>query len=138
MVKPETMRRVAIAALAALLVGGGVIVASAASLGGVTSEQFGADVGVVAACDNDGVTVDYTNTYVAAAQEYIVEEVVVGGVEFPGCSGLEMKLTLTTAADVVLWVGTANVTGATVTLDVPTASEIASKDVGKVAILIAG
>jgi hypothetical protein len=137
MVKPETMRRVAIAALAALLVGGGVIVASAASLGGVTSEQFGADVGVVAACDSDGVDVEYTNTYDADAQEYIVEAVLVKDVAL-GCTNLELKLTLIDAADVSLWIGTATVLGGTVTLDVPTASAIGSADIHKVAILIAG
>jgi hypothetical protein len=138
MVKPETMRRVAIAALAALLVGGGVIVASAASLGGVTSDQFGADVGLVAACDSNGVTVEYTNTYDAVAQQYIVEEVQVKGVEFPGCPGLDLKLTLVDGANATLWVGTESVTGATVVLDVPTGDAIASEDVNKVAILIAG
>jgi hypothetical protein len=137
MVKPETMRRVAIAALAALLVGGGVIVASAASLGGVTSEQFGADVGVVAACDSDGVDVEYTNTYDADAQEYIVEAVLVKDVAL-GCTNLELKLTLIDAAEVSLWIGTATVLGGTVTLDVPTASAIGSADIHKVAILIAG
>jgi hypothetical protein len=137
MVKPETMRRVAIAALAALLVGGGVIVASAASLGGVRSDQFGADAAVVAACDSDGVDVEYTNTYAAAAQEYIVEEVQVKDVA-TGCLGLELKLTLIDSANATLWVGTASVTASTVVLDVPTASAIGSADVGKVAILIAG
>jgi|688.fasta_scaffold183170_2 hypothetical protein len=137
MVKPETMRRVAIAALAALLVGGGVIVASAASLGGVRSDQFGADAAVVAACDSDGVDVEYTNTYDADAQEYIVEAVLVKDVAL-GCTNLELKLTLIDAADVSLWIGTATVLGGTVTLDVPTASAIGSADIHKVAILIAG
>jgi hypothetical protein len=137
MVKPETMRRVAIAALAALLVGGGVIVASAASLGGVTSEQFGADVGLVAACDSNGVTVEYTNTYDAAAQQYIVEEVQVKDVDL-GCTNLDLKLTLVDAADATLWIGTEQVTSGTVVLDVPTLDAIASEDVNKVAILIAG
>lgn len=131
------MRRVALAALAALLVGGGVIVASAASLGGIDSDQFGADAAVVAACDNDGVDVEYTNTYDAVAQEYIVEEVVVKDVAL-GCTGLELKLTLIDAVNASLWIGTTNVTGGTVTLDVPTASAIGSADVHKVAILIAG
>lgn len=137
MVKPETMRRVAIAALAALLVGGGVIVASAASLGGVRSDQFGADAAVVAACDSDGVDVEYTNTYDADAQEYIVEAVLVKDVAL-GCTNRELKLTLIDAADVSLWIGTATVLGGTVTLDVPTASAIGSADIHKVAILIAG
>jgi hypothetical protein len=131
------MRRVAIAALAALLVGGGVIVASAASLGGVRSDQFGADAAVVAACDSDGVDVEYTNTYDADAQEYIVEAVLVKDVAL-GCTNLELKLTLIDAADVSLWIGTATVLGGTVTLDVPTASAIGSADIHKVAILIAG
>lgn len=137
MVKPETMRRVALAALAALLVGGGVIVASAATLGGVRSEQFGADAAVVAACDTNGVDVEYTNTYVAAAQEYIVEEVQVKDVAV-GCTGLELRITLINSANATLWVGTASVTATTVVLDVPTASAVSSAAVSKVAILIAG
>lgn len=137
MVKPEMMRRVALAALAALLVGGGVIVASAASLGGVRSEQFGADAAIVAACDDNGVDVDYTNTYAAAAQEYIVEEVQIRDVA-SGCTGLEVKLTLINSANATLWIGTATVTASTVVLDVPTASAVSSAAVSKVAILIAG
>ena len=129
------MRRVAIAALAALLVGGGVIVASAASLGGISSEQFGADVGVVASCDTDGVDVEYTNTYDAVAQQYIVEEVIVKDVAL-GCTGLDLELTLVNAANAAIWIGSSNVTGGTVTLDVPTASAIASIDVHRVAIII--
>ena len=45
------------AAVAAL----GLATASAASLGGITSSSYGADVGVGSSCDTDGVTVAFTN-----------------------------------------------------------------------------
>lgn len=136
-VSAQNVRRAVIAVLAAVLAGGGVLVASAATLGGIDTDQFGADAAVVAACDDNGVDVEYTNTYDATAQEYIVEEVIVKDLA-TGCLGLEMKLTLIDAVDLTLWIGTVAVTGASVTIDVPTTPAVGSADVHKVAILIAG
>lgn len=56
--------------LAALILGVlafSLVVASAASLGGITTADLGADASVVASCDTDGVVVDYTVSYVPGA-----------------------------------------------------------------------
>lgn len=43
-----------------------IVVAAAASLGGITSSDMGADDKVVASCDTDGVTSSYTTEYASA------------------------------------------------------------------------
>ena len=56
---------------AGLAVTGGVF-ASAASLGGVESANLGSSATVVASCDTDGVTVDYSTAYDSASGTYLV------------------------------------------------------------------
>jgi hypothetical protein len=59
----------------------GIVGVSAASLGGVTSDELGAQGGVVAACDEDGVTVSYSNVSYNQARGYArVTDVTLGGV----------------------------------------------------------
>jgi hypothetical protein len=71
----------------------GVVGASAASLGGITSNSLGADTAVVGSCDTDGVTLAYTNSYDATLGRYQTTSVNVTGIAV-GCAGKTLSLTL--------------------------------------------
>ncbi|GAA3215743.1 hypothetical protein [Microbacterium terregens] len=111
----------------ALAIGAGVlafaaVVASAASLGTVTSDNLGAGTTVVASCDTvGGVNVSYTTVYDATASQYKVSSVTLSGVD-AACNGQAVKISLYGAAGAEL--GTASgaaVTGAnTFTVVAPT------------------
>ena len=60
----------------------------AASLGGLTARNLGADGAVVAACDTNGFSVSYTTSGAN------VTAVVVSGIADPGCEGGLLSLTL--------------------------------------------
>lgn len=79
-----------------------LIAGAAASLGGITSGDLGADDAVVASCDTNGVTTSYTSAYSATgAAGYKVDDVTVGGIS-DNCDGQTMTVTLTGAADAEL------------------------------------
>ncbi len=79
-----------------------LVVGAAASLGGITSTNLGADDSVVASCDTDGVTTAYTNTYnTTGTAGFKVDDVTVGGVN-DACDGDSMTVTLTGAANASL------------------------------------
>lgn len=79
-----------------------LVVGMAASLGGLTSTNLGADDSVVASCDTNGVTTSYTSVYNATATAgFKVDDVTVGGIN-DACDGDEMTITLTGAAGVSL------------------------------------
>ena len=92
----------------------GVATASAATLGGLTSRNVGANDSVVAACDTDGVTVAYTVAYSATSGNgrYTVSGVTVSGIN-TACVTQTLSITLRGAAGVALGAGTVTVTGAT-------------------------
>ncbi len=48
----------------------GILTASAASLGGLTSSSLGADQTIIASCDTNGIALTYTNVYVPASNTY--------------------------------------------------------------------
>ena len=73
-IKSKSMRKKSVAVLAGLAIAGAVG-ASAASLGGLNSDNLGADTGEVASCDTDGIDVGYTTEYNATAAEYIVTSI---------------------------------------------------------------
>ena len=89
---PRSRRRMAIAILAGLATLG-ITQASAASLGGITSTSYGADVGVVASCDTDGVSLSFTNSYDATLGRYQTTTVNIGGIA-AACSGKALSITL--------------------------------------------
>jgi hypothetical protein len=91
------MMRRTIYALSAAVVVSGTVFAMAASLGGITSDNLGADSSAVATCDSDGVTTSYTTAYDATDGRYEVTEVTVGGVN-NACDGKTIAVTLTNAA----------------------------------------
>lgn len=67
--------------------------AFAATLGGITSKNLGADTQVVAACDTDGVAVAFNTAYTPANDRYEVTSVDVSGIA-AGCAGQTIKVTL--------------------------------------------
>lgn len=77
-----------------------IVVGAAASLGGLTSTNLGADDNVVASCDTDGITSAYTTLYNtavtpgAAFAGYKVNDVTIAGVA-AACTGQAMSVTLT-------------------------------------------
>lgn len=79
-----------------------IVVASAASLGGLTSDNLGADDAVVASCDTDGVTSSYTSVYNTTGTDgFKVDDVTIGAIN-DACDGDDMTVTLTGAAGVSL------------------------------------
>ncbi len=86
-------RRRIVAAIIAGAATLGVVGASAASLGGITSNSLGADTAVVGSCDTDGVTLAYTNAYDATLGRYQTTSVNVTGIN-AACAGKTLSLTL--------------------------------------------
>jgi hypothetical protein len=90
------MKRTTIAIIAGLLVFGGVL-ASASSLGGVTSKALGSSTSVVGSCDTDGVNLAYTTAFDAATGTYRVSAVVISGIA-AACSGQNIAVSLKNTA----------------------------------------
>jgi hypothetical protein len=90
---PKRSLKPRVLALAAGLATFSVIGAFAATLGGVASDDLGADTSVVAACDTDGVGVDYTVTYDTTDDRYEVASVDVTGID-AACAGQTISVTL--------------------------------------------
>ena len=75
------------------LVAATAVGASAASLGGLDSNELGADTGVVASCDTNGMDVRYRTRYHAPSDGYRVQRVIFRFVS-EACDGLPYQLTL--------------------------------------------
>lgn len=79
-----------------------VVVGMAASLGGITSTNLGADDTVVASCDTNGVTTAYTSVYnTTTTAGFKVDDVTVDGIN-DACDGDSMTITLTGASNASL------------------------------------
>jgi hypothetical protein len=106
------------------IVGGGTY-GFAATLG-VTSDNLGAGDSIVASCDTDGLTADYTAVYSATANAYEVTTVELGGVAV-ACNTQQVQITLSGAANSSLNETTATVnavSGAqTITLSTPVSAQ---------------
>jgi hypothetical protein len=63
------------------LIAAALVSASAASLGGLTSETLGAESEVVAGCDTDGIDIAYDTAYDTTSQNYEVVGVRLLGVD---------------------------------------------------------
>ncbi len=114
----------------------GILTASAASLGGLTSSSLGADQTVIATCDSTGITMAYTTAYVPATNSYVTTAVNLSNVD-ASCGTKAFKLTLSDAANSV------NETTGTVTLTagaqtIPLSANVDSKAFTKVALVITG
>jgi hypothetical protein len=125
------MRKRMLAVVLGLLVFS-LVAASAATLGGVRSDQLGADVGVVASCDTDGVDVAFTTIF--SGGEYVVTEVVLSDVS-DDCDGQDVSVLLTADAG-TLGSGTTQA-DASGTVTVPVSASSA-KAVTGVAVVISG
>jgi hypothetical protein len=87
------MSKQLVLALAAGTTAFAAVVGSAATLGGITSDDLGANTQVVASCDEDGIAVDYTTAYDATAGVYEVSKVTLTGID-AGCNGQAVRVTL--------------------------------------------
>ena len=90
-----------------------MVIGMAASLGGLTASNLGADDAAVASCDTDGVTSTYTTAYSSTGTAgYKVGNVVVGGIA-DTCDGDSLSVSLTGSGGTSLGEQTATVpTGA--------------------------
>lgn len=114
----------------------GTLTASAATLGGLNSVTLGADQTVVAACDTDGIALDYTSAYDDATNSYKTAAVTLAGIA-DACVGSDFQLTLSngTTALVELTGEVAPTAGAQV---VTLASPVNAKDITAASVVITG
>ena len=89
----------------------GVVVASAASLGAITTNQLAAGTQLIAGCDSTGVSVAYTSSYSVPLSAYVVTTVTVSAID-AACVGATMSVTLQGAAGADIGGGSATVAGA--------------------------
>lgn len=130
------VKRVLIAGVAGL-VAVGAVSASAASFGTVTSDGLGAAAEAVASCDSDGITVDYTVAYDAAAAIYEVSSVELSGVD-AGCDGLTYDVALSDGTSSLgSATGTVSLTTGAMSIDV-SSSNASAEAVTDVALAIVG
>jgi hypothetical protein len=130
----STRKRVTAAVAGAAVLGLGV--ASAASLGGLSSASLGAGDQVVASCDGDGMAVAYTNAYDSVSGKYRTTSVTVSGIA-AACAGQSMSVTLYDSTKASIGTGTATV-GATTTQVVTMTPTAAADAVTGVAVVVTG
>lgn len=106
----EPNRRVRIVgAIGAGVLALGVVGASAASLGGITSDSLGADVGTISSCDTDGVALSpFTNSYNSTLKKHQTMSVTVSRIN-AACAGKSIEVVLRDAAGTALGTGTATI-----------------------------
>lgn len=130
------VQRALVAGGLALTVGGGIAVASAATLGGLTAKNLGADNSLIYSCDTNGLNIAYTNTYDPTGQRFVVANAVISNLA-AGCAGQVMNVQLTGTGGIALSAATpVTITGTTET--VTFTSPASAKDVDGAAIVITG
>ncbi len=113
----------------------GILTASAASLGGLTSSSLGADQTVIASCDTaGGVSMSYTTVYDPTTNAYKTSGVVTGLVD-AACIGKTFKLSLSDGA-ASLGEYTGSITAASQTI--PVTPNVDAKSITKAALVITG
>ena len=122
------MRKRTILALLASLAVFASLYAMAASLGGITSDNVGADSTVVASCDTDGVTAAYVTAWDATDKRYEITSVTVGGVA-DTCDGRTLSVSLTDTTGVQIGSGslvlpTSGATSFSVTMSTPPSAKL--------------
>lgn len=109
------------------LIAAALVSASAATLGGLTSHTLGANDSVVAACDTDGIGINYTYAYNVTSQWYDVTAVNFTGVN-AACDTLDASVSLAGAGALLTTqasAGIAVVTGGfTITLGTAVQAEL--------------
>ncbi len=103
MASRRSRTRRTLAATTAAIAASGLVAASAASLGGIAADDLGADVGVVASCDVDGVVVDWNPApnYGSLAPNYGVAGLDVSSIN-TACNGQNIKVTVANSANTQL------------------------------------
>lgn len=103
------IHKIALSGAIAITVGGGIVAASAATLGTISSTKLGSGDVAVGSCDSDGVSVSYTYAYNAAVghQRYEVSAATVNSIASPACDSKNISVTLTGASGVNLDTSTA-------------------------------
>ena len=124
--------------LVSLMIGVGVFAAvfgAAATLGGITTDDLGADDAVVASCDTDGITTTYTSVF--ADGGYKVDKVTVGGVN-DNCDGQAIQVTLSGASGSLEEVSTTVPTGVATSQTIEFGNSTAVESVTGVHVVISG
>ncbi len=139
------MSRTKIVAILAGLGIAGLVAASAATLGGLNTDNLGANVQVVASCDTDGVTAtfntDYEATVVPADPDgdggYVVKSVDLAGIS-ANCNGQALDLTLADGDGLQLGTGTVpSIDDLTETVTI-TPTNVSAVAVENIAVVITG
>jgi hypothetical protein len=109
---------------------------AAASLGGLSATQLGADGGPVAACDSNGFSVSYV------LSSGTVVSVTVSGIADPACEGGQLSLTLTNGSTSVGSGGAVTITpdgdGADNSVTVPISPQPNAASVNGIHIVVVG
>lgn len=119
------------------------VVGSAATLGGITSDDLGANTALVASCDTDGVDIDYTTEVDEASGDFEVTTVTVSGIA-AGCAGQAISVSLLDDDDdAELGSGTdvVDTPGAPtdpVSVDVTITGDVVAEDVTRASVVISG
>jgi hypothetical protein len=124
------MRRVLLSGL----IGTAAMLAALASQSELRSAVFEAGSASLQPCDYDGVATAFTTAF-DARRGYTITQVVVSDVDFPGCQGMGVQVTLTDVDDRPLGDGSARVSGSSVT--VPIVPAVPSSSVRRVHAAIA-
>jgi hypothetical protein len=127
----KNARKKSVAVLAGLAITG-LIGAAAATLGGIRSDNLGADAAAVESCNTGGVDVAYTYGYDADSAEYVVTEVTVSDID-TACVGQTIEVTLADVDGEELGDASDTVSGTSVTL---TVDDISAAELEKIAIVI--
>jgi hypothetical protein len=119
-------KRLILALLASLTVFGGLY-AMAASLGGISSGNVGADSTVVASCDTDGVSTTYGTAWSGTDKRYNITSVTVQGVA-DTCDGATLSVSLTDSTGAQIGTGslvipTSAATSFAVTMSTPPSAQ---------------
>jgi hypothetical protein len=129
----QNRNRRRVIAAAAAITAFGAVVASAATLGGITGATLGADTTVVASCDINGVNLAYTTAF--SAGQYRVTGVTVSNID-ASCATNAIKVTLADASNASLGEATGTVGGTSQALTF--GSPVVAASVENAAVVISG
>ena len=115
----------------------GTVFASAASLGGITSGNVGADDAPVASCDTNGVTTSYATSWDATDDRYEVTSVTVSNIASPACNGKTVSVSLVDNAGNQIGSGSATIAALATSATVTLSSAASAKDTVNVHVAIA-
>jgi hypothetical protein len=122
-----------------------LVAASAATLGGLTTDGLGANADVVAACTDGGIDVDFTTSFSQTAPSgYYVDAVVLTVKEAGDCLGADVDIALGSVTGgeggPAAWQELSGVFSAsgTATVTIPTTTDVLAQDVVSIDVLVTG